>query len=128
MSPSSNKLYSSVRGRLIKSVNGRVYANACHYYALKHSAEINEIHTQCKGRPLRVDCNFVFPKSAVFTKDGRMKKADYTNRVKSCHDELAKMLLIDDCMFVCGFSQKSVSTDGESYVDIEISVCEVATV
>lgn len=45
-------------------------------------------------------CTFaVFPSGLIWTQDGRPRKMDVSNRMKALEDEVAKMLLIDDCYF-----------------------------
>lgn len=118
--PSSNQLYASFRGRLIKSSAGRAYSNQCAIWALKNKSALDKLREILRGKTLRVDCAFVFPREKLITKKNTLKKLDFTNRIKVCQDELAKIIGVDDAHFISGYCQKMVGDD--SYVDITISV------
>lgn len=103
--PTSNKLYSSFRGRLIKSKDGREFDKAVDFWAYlnKRSIERQKPHLEAiinNGGYLKVTCDFIFHKNRVFTKKGTLRKLDASNRVKQVHDNLAKIIGIDDTYFV----------------------------
>ena len=58
MSPSSNKMYSSFRGRLIKSKEARIYVELCNKWALINFAKIQKAINLLKGKSIRVDTCF----------------------------------------------------------------------
>lgn len=124
MPMTSNHLYIVSRGRLIKSNEARKYSNSCLHWGMQNRGTINKLREILKDKTLRVDCCFVFPRSKLITKKNTLKKIDYSNRLKQLHDELSKMIGVDDSHFVSGYCQKMVGDD--SYVDITISVEELA--
>lgn len=125
LGPSSNQLYASVRGRLIKSFEGRKYAARCALWAANNRLQLLKLRNILKDKTLRVDCIFVFPKEKLVTKKNTLKKLDWGNRLKSVHDELAKMIGVDDSHFVSGYCEKVVGETDEAYIDITISVAEL---
>lgn len=46
-----------------------------------------------------IETLFVFHKSRLYTKDGRIKKLDTSNRIKPCHDAISMVLGLDDSRF-----------------------------
>lgn len=99
--PTSNNLYIPVRGRLIKSKEGREYDLKVQQYGSLHFYKLKEIREKIKEFPeLLVETVFVFHKSRVIGKQGQMKKLDSSNRIKQVHDGFAKLIGIDDCYYV----------------------------
>lgn len=103
--PSSNKLYSSYRGRLVKSKAGREYSDKIEFYALTNKRKIEAARKQVKelleqSEYLKIECVFVFHFKRVISLKGTLKKIDVSNRVKQAHDATARLLDIDDCHFV----------------------------
>lgn len=103
--PSSNKLYSSFRGRLIKSKDGRDYDNKVQTFVLLNKRKIESFKKHVnllleRGPYLSITTVFVMHKSKVLTKQGRLKKIDVSNRLKALHDAFARAMGIDDCVFV----------------------------
>jgi len=125
MSPSSNQLYASVRGRLIKSSEGRNYALKMHIWAQRHKSTIDKLKEILRGKTLRVDCAFYFPKSKLITKKNTLKRIDWSNRIKLVHDCLSDAIGVDDSHFISGYCCKKISDNDESYIDITISVEEM---
>jgi len=98
--PSSNQLYASVRGRLIKSMEGRKYDNLVQLFKLKKFKELDRIQKELNdGSIINIETIFVFTKNRIIGKKGQVKKLDTSNRIKTCHDGLAKILEIDDSLF-----------------------------
>ncbi len=116
MPPSQNKIYSSVRGRLIKSAIARKFDSDCDFwdYARKRTVEqikLNLAAIIANGGYFRVDCQFVFHTSKVLSKKGTLKRLDPANRLKCLHDNLARILGIDDTFFVSGSFSKVICDD-----------------
>lgn len=63
------------------------------------------------GFALEVRAVFFFYKRRLFTKAGTPKKLDVSNRLKACHDQLAKILEIDDCTFFRVYAEKAICHD-----------------
>jgi hypothetical protein len=125
--PSQNKIYSSVRGRLIKSAIARKFDSDCEFWAYlrKRTVEAIKLNLEAiiaNGGYLNVDCVFVFHKSKVLSKKGTLKRLDPANRLKCLHDNLAKILGIDDTYFVSGSFSKVICDDiKEEQVIVTIS-------
>lgn len=117
--PTSNNLYSSVRGRLIKSIEGRKYEAALKLYSLRNFKLIEKIKEQLKPNDtLRVECYFIFHKNRIISKKGEYKKLDATNRIKALHDALSEMIGIDDKQFISISADKIIceNVDDEQVV------------
>ncbi len=121
MSISSNQLYASVRGRLIKSSAGRNYSKQVQTWAQKNKGTIDKLKVILRGKTLRVDCAFFFPKSKLVTKKNTLKRIDWSNRIKLVHDNLADLIGVDDSHFISGYCCKKISDNEEAYIDIKIS-------
>lgn len=100
--PSVNGLYASVRGRQIKSQEGRIYDQKIEMFKLRNFRTLQEITKLYEGKLLKVDRYFVLEKKRVFCKDGSIKKLDCTNFIKACDDGLARLIMIDDKYFKSG--------------------------
>ncbi len=127
MSISSNQLYASVRGRLIKSSEGRRYTTQVMHWALENRSALDKIRSILRGKTLRVDCAFYFPKSKLITKKNTLKRIDWSNRIKLVHDCLSDAIGVDDSHFISGYCCKKISDNDESYIDITISAEEMKT-
>jgi hypothetical protein len=62
-----------------------------------------------------------FEPGRLFTKDGRRKKLDASNRIKPIHDALAEILGIDDRFFYTGQSEAVLADGGGEWVLIRLS-------
>lgn len=121
--PSSNQLYSSVRGRLVKSMEGRKYSNLVQIYKIKKFREVDKIASAFKpDELLNVETIFVFAKKRIVGVKGQIKKLDASNRIKQLHDGLSTILGIDDCRFVSGtFSKATCENESEEQVIVIIT-------
>ena len=101
--PSSNELYASVRGRLIKSKLAKFHDFQTQSYKIKNLDLINEIKSKLSQTDLlEIDTYFIFHKSRVIGQKGQLKKIDCTNFIKQTHDSLARMIDIDDKQYITG--------------------------
>lgn len=121
MSISSNQLYASVRGRLIKSSAGRHYVAKTYLWANKNRSVVNKLKEILRGKTLRVDCAFYFPREKLLTKKNTLKRLDWSNRLKILHDCLSDIIEVDDSHFISGYCCKKISDNDEAYVEITIS-------
>jgi hypothetical protein len=120
--PSINGLYTSARGRLIKSSEGRIYDQKMQVYKLRNFKLIDEITNEFKDCCLKVDRYFVLHKKRVFCKNGDIKKIDPTNFIKAQDDCLSKIIGIDDRYFksgVCELMTCEHEKDEQAIVYIE---------
>lgn len=116
--PSSNKLYSSFRGRLIKSKAGREFDSKIEFYALTHKRQIQaakkQVNELLEDSPfLKVRCIFVFHIKRIYSLKGELKQLDTSNRIKATHDAVARLLGVDDKHF------KNVPCDMASCEDVK---------
>lgn len=106
--PSSNQLYASVNGRLIKSTEGRKYDASVEMYGLREFKILDQFKELVKPTDVfHVDMYFVFMRDRLISKKESIKRLDATNRLKASHDGLSKILGIDDCRFVTGSYHKT---------------------
>lgn len=98
--PTSNKMYASVRGRLIKSIEARKYSASIDRYAMIYFSKIESIKNSIpKNSTIDVHCDFFFHRNRIFGKKGQIKKIDVSNRIKQVHDSISKLINIDDSRF-----------------------------
>ena len=127
--PSSNQLYSSVKGRLIKSIEGRKYDNLIQLYKLKKFRDLEKIASSFGSDDLlHIETIFIFNKNRIVGKKGQIKKLDASNRIKQLHDGLSTLLGIDDCRFVSGvFSKATCQNEKDEQVIVKITKSELLT-
>lgn len=71
---------------------------------------------------LQIHCGFYFRRDRLYTKEGKFKKLDVSNRLKAAHDGVAKMLGIDDSAFFRISAEKyNYMNVGEEMFSVEIS-------
>lgn len=73
--------------------------------------ELNKIIAQHKM--IRVDSYFHFEHERIWTKKGKPKKMDSSNRVKPLHDQFSEWVGIDDRYFWSGFHEKITCEPGK---------------
>ncbi len=127
--PSSNQLYASVRGRLIKSVEGRKYDAAVSLYKLRKFIDLDKITNAFSNAGiLEIETIFVFHRKRIIGLKNQIKKLDTSNRIKPCHDGLARILEIDDCYFKAGkFSIATCDDPKDEQVIIIVNKSELKT-
>ena len=100
MPPTSNNQYRSfVRDGKVRHVSSpelKAFKQNMWAYSLQHSQKIKTIRPLMINRRLCVSAIFNFFPESIFCKDGRVKKMDVSNRLKSLHDCLNEILEIDD--------------------------------
>lgn len=107
--PTSNNLYASVRGRLIKSIEGRKYEASLKLYSIRNFKILDQIKSELKTNDtLKIECFFIFHKSRIISKKGEYKKLDATNRIKALHDVISDMIGIDDKQFISVSCEKVI--------------------
>lgn len=125
MPPSSNGLYASFKGRFIKTVEGRRFDSSAKTFELMNCRKLDQIKAEMaktKGFWF-IDTKFVFVRSRIIGKKGQIKRLDASNRIKQTHDALARIIGVDDCLFVSGaFSKASCEQENDEQVIITISI------
>lgn len=103
MCPTSNHQYVPVNGRLIKSKEMRKYDETIDIVKLKYCRQVDKFLLEFKENSMiEIDFVFVFPKKKYFCKDGSLRKFDSYNRIKATADSIAKIIGIDDSLFIDG--------------------------
>lgn len=103
MCPTSNHQYVPFNGRLIKSSEMRTYDKHIDLLKLKYCKKVDMfLDTFTDQSLIKLDFVFVFPEKKYFCKDGSLRKFDSYNRIKATADSVAKIIGIDDSLFVDG--------------------------
>ena len=98
-----------------------------YFYANKTAISIIRADLKSKikaGEIFALNLDFCFTSSQVFTKDGRYKKIDMNNRIKSAVDAISRLLEIDDSLFFSHLCQKLVTDQETPFFDAHIAVIE----
>lgn len=116
MPPTSNSQYTIARGRFIPAKGLKQYKAAMMAWAFKEAANTRvdrRIISEWLGQGLALECRavFFFYRKNLFTKKQMPKRIDVSNRIKACHDEVAKILGIDDSLFFKISAEKAVCHD-----------------
>lgn len=112
--PSENQLYRNVpRVGRVSTQEHKNYKRECESWALankRYREAFQQIYSEYQNYVVKVDSYFVMKHERLWTKDGRAKKIDASNRIKASNDELAKFLGVDDRAF---FSVSGEKVTGE---------------
>lgn len=116
--PTSNSQYKLFRRGLktyhVPSAELKRFKKDMEAWALKNHKRCIDIKNAIHGRshiPLSCECIFYFKKERIWTKAGKPKKFDVSNRLKAIHDEVCKLIGIDDSEFF-SISAKKIPTEG----------------
>lgn len=121
--PSINNVYKPIRGRFVKSVNGRIYDQKIEMYKLRHFKLLEQIHAEFKDKLLCIDKYFIFPYKELYCKDGSVKRKDLSNYLKTTEDGLARLLSIDDKFFRSGILEAlTCANEKDSQLIVKISL------
>jgi len=116
--PSTNALYKNAGKRRVKTHDYKEYEYECEAWEYENIKALKKAIKLLRGELVELNLKVFAPKSTWYTKAGKPKKIDVTNRVKALEDCLFKMLDIDDChVFKC--TQEKCISD-KKYVDIEL--------
>jgi hypothetical protein len=124
--PTSNNLYASVRGRFIKSIEGRKYDAALKLYSIRNFKLIDTIKAELKPNDLlKIHCYFIFSKNRIISKKGDYKKLDVTNRIKALHDAVSDFIGIDDKQFISIMCEKIIcENQDDEQVIVTLDKCD----
>jgi len=100
--PSENALFATnfKTKRRFPTKDYGLYKEGCRQWGIvnsKYSALFRKMQKENPGKMVKVDVYYVLKYERIFTKDGRPKRLDASNRNKAFQDELSKFLNIDDC-------------------------------
>lgn len=96
-------------------------------WALKNFKLLEMVKDHYKSQTtLEVNYIFVFHKQRLVGKKNQIKKLDAANRIKVIQDELAKMIGIDDSLFLKTTIEKvTCENESDQQVIIEIKAAEL---
>lgn len=120
--PSSNHQYATImRGNIpirIPSKESKNYSKAFWEWKLTNNKSVNKAKDMVLKwkSPLEVSMYVAIGKDKMFTKDGRLKRWDVSNRCKSLHDLLAGILGVDDKEFIATPMEKILADVVEEQV------------
>jgi len=117
--PSENQIYRNVpRVGRVATQELKDYKRACAFWGMankQYKQIFWELAQEYPGHVLKVDAYIILKHERLWTKDGRPKKLDASNRLKALHDQLAEYLGIDDKAFF-NVSAEKVSGEQECAV------------
>lgn len=131
MPPIANHRLAPVNGRLIKSVDARVFDKHIDYYIMRHWKDISNYRHLVQdwikqNQVLKLEINFVWHKNKVICKDGKIKKMDLDGRIKSAIDGLSDVLQFDDKLLIEIHAFKSISNNQhDEHYDITLQPGEL---
>jgi hypothetical protein len=76
---------------------------------------------------VRVDIYIAWSSQRLYTKDGRRKSLDASNRIKPIHDALSELLGIDDRFFYTGQSEPVLADEGIECVMVKMRLAPMRT-
>jgi len=117
-------------GRRFPSQELTKFKNQAKLFAIKQDfiAMISDCQRVIKTEDtfLKIDLLFSIPKSAMYTKDQRIKKLDVDNRIKAVFDALSDLIKVDDKYFQVGSAMKCYNdTKDDFWVDIKVDMIPV---
>lgn len=117
--PSENQIYRNVpRVGRVATQELKDYKRSCAFWGMankQYKQIFWELAQEYPNHVLKVDAYIVLKHERIWTKDGRPKKLDASNRLKALHDQLAEYLGIDDKAFF-NVSAEKISGEQECAV------------
>lgn len=125
MPPSSNHRMIPVNGRLIKSQDIRDYDKQIQLWMLRKMSKLSSIRREIKqwideGKYLKVTINLRWPKEKLISKDGKPKKNDLDNRLKTLLDSLSEIIYVDD-KYIINISATKISWM-KNYPEVSVKI------
>lgn len=126
--PTTNLQYSTFvkNGRImrVKAKDSVAYQKEFYAWASLKADDINKAKSLLnETMELKIRANFFFSKDRLYTKKGKIKRLDVSNRVKLLHDCLADVLEIDDSQFfLCIETKVPVYNDACEQVIVSIDI------
>jgi ADP-dependent phosphofructokinase/glucokinase len=101
MPPSVNQAYVNAGKKRVASSQLRLFKKECMLWACKNRDEITTAKKKIsqfidRGYEISLSFRFFFPEEKLFTKKGKAKKIDTSNRIKSAEDAICRILDFDD--------------------------------
>lgn len=124
MPPTLNQSYVNVGKRRICSRGLNEFKAATLRWGLAHKAQLCRIRAKLEefeGYKVRLEFLFKFEPGKLFTKQGKFKKLDVSNRIKAAEDSVSALLGFDD-RNVFRIEAEKVEAQGLGAVGFEVSV------
>jgi len=107
LSPSANQLYKNRRGGRCKTDIYKEFLGECDIWSLTRRRKLEQIHKHFMKeihnvKWIQVSMYVHLEPAKMYTKGGKLKKIDVSNRVKAAHDVLSDFIEIDDKYFCLG--------------------------
>lgn len=118
MPPSVNKAYIQVGIRRVKSPCLVAFNLQMDAWAINSHRIINIATSKLRGCNLDLKLIFYFPTEKLFTKAGKPRKLDVSNRIKAIEDAFCRHLDIDDSYIFNIEASKRVGTHENVYLEI----------
>lgn len=121
--PTVNKCYpSNKQGRRFKSKDLSQFCNVADIWSLRQKKALKDIYQHFNklihnNYWIEVNMYIHVNYNKIYTKKGKLKKIDASNRIKPAHDKLSELIDIDDKYFSVGKSEFILS-DKEQIVFI----------
>jgi len=118
--PSGNQMYPG-KIRRYPSKELKQFKQDMELWAALNKKDLDKKSTEfCKqlagGKVVRISRFFFYPYDRIYTKDGRIKKNDVTNRIKAIDDSITDLMGIDDSLIWEGAEFKCIADDAAHVV------------
>ena len=125
LTPSANGLYATVGRRRIKSKKYNEFLIRFDVWRMRNFRLLKKASDyfadNLGNNWVQVNMYICVNRKTVFNLKGGVKSLDSSNRIKACHDALARGIDIDDKYFAVGFTEK-VITKGKEQIIIELKL------
>lgn len=128
--PTSNNIHATIMvGGQLRRINSKEYQaflKDAKIWAARNNDRLNVLKKLCmdaiaKDKMISIDAYFCFTHEQLWTQKNKPKKIDGSNRIKPCHDALAMILGIDDCMFWRGTFEKIEAQYAKTILHFQIT-------
>ncbi len=119
MPPSVNKAYVSVGHRRVKSAQLVTFNRQMDLWGLSHVKELRAVNEALKLAKIDLHLIFYFPVQKIYTKAGKAKQLDVSNRIKGIEDAFCRLIEIDDCNIFMVRATKRVGTCEKVYLELK---------
>lgn len=127
MPPQSNHMYAtSRRGHRFASKDLCGFKEAINAIMFLKREDLEDVRRKLQNlltynSSLKIERFYYFLYERIYTKDGRPKKMDVSNRIKALDDGISTMIGVDDSWFFQGSEYKIASPKRHEYVDVVLS-------
>lgn len=123
LTPSSNALYKNIGNRRAKSKKYVQFLRSFDIWQMRNNKQLKKATDffvdKLGDNWIQVNMHVCLNASTIYSQRGTLKIWDCSNRIKACHDSLAKALDIDDKHYAVGTTEK-VLTKGREQIIVEL--------